>query len=69
MHAGAGGGLRHGRGRRRLLAREELVGPHLGRARLHQDGAQPRQPLRHRLRRLLPPRLTPPDYILTHVTV
>lgn len=52
--AGAGGGVRHGRGRRRLLAGEELVGPHVGRPRLHQDGAQPRQPLRHRLLRLLP---------------
>lgn len=55
--AGAGGGLWHGRGRRRLLAGEELVGPLVGRARLHQDGAQPRQPLRHRQRRLLPARL------------
>lgn len=56
--AGAGGGLRLGRGGRRLLAREELVGPLVGRPGLHQDGAQQEQPLRHRLLRLLPARLT-----------
>lgn len=57
--AGAGSGLRHGREGRRLLAREELVGPHVGRPRLHQDGAQQGQPLRHRVQRLLPARLEP----------
>lgn len=55
--AGDGGGLRHGGGGRRLLAREELVGPLVGRARLHQDGAQQEQPLRHRVQRLLPARV------------
>lgn len=56
-YTGYGGRLRHGRGGRRLLAREELVGPLVGLARLHQDGAQQEQPLRHRLQRLLPARL------------
>lgn len=57
MPTGAGGGLRVGRGGRRLLAREELVGPHVGGPRLHQDGAEQEQPLRHRILRLLPARL------------
>ena len=48
--------LRRG-GRQELLAGQELVGHHLGRPRLHQDDQGREQPVRHRLRRLLPPRL------------
>ncbi|KOB68904.1 Cathepsin L-like protease [Operophtera brumata] len=47
-----------GKCRRRLLAREKLVEPHVGRTRLHQVGEKQEQPLRHRLLRLVPPGLT-----------